>query len=345
MKVSIVVPVYNAEEFLHESITSIINQTYKDIEIVCVDDGSIDQSFKILELYRKRDKRIVVLSQDNQGSAVARNTGFDSTSGEYVLFLDADDVFDKNLVYHVVLNAEETHADIIVFNYDVLNNKTKSKSSPVYKKPDTIISAVFSASDIPDSIFNSFGNNAWTKAFKRSFLDRTNLKFDFELRRAQDALFTNQALVLADSISYINEVLVSYREHDNNSWLTINKYPFNGLEFLEKMHSYLHETKIYDLYKSSFDRMFSRSAVYNLQMLLPHPEFADVFQRANQLFSEFDIDLAQNRDEDVLLVAYGDIVGFVQHHFKLLMESEQYYRKSFEDVQNSRSYKLARLFR
>ena len=96
-KVSVVLPVYNVENYLKECLDSLVEQTYKDIEIICVDDGSSDSSLKILKEYAVIDNRIIVLEQKNQGAAVARNFGLSVATGEYVSFLDSDDVFSLNL--------------------------------------------------------------------------------------------------------------------------------------------------------------------------------------------------------------------------------------------------------
>ena len=91
IKVSIIIPVYNAEKYLHECLESICSQTYNNIEILCVDDGSTDMSAETIKTFQKEDKRIVLIQQTNQYAGVARNNGFDAAKGEYVVFLDADD--------------------------------------------------------------------------------------------------------------------------------------------------------------------------------------------------------------------------------------------------------------
>lgn len=91
IKVSVIIPVYNVEKYLEECLDSIINQTLKEIEIICIDDGSTDSSLNVLENYKKKDKRIIVLQQQNLGAGAARNKGLDLARGKYLSFLDADD--------------------------------------------------------------------------------------------------------------------------------------------------------------------------------------------------------------------------------------------------------------
>ena len=111
MMISIIVPVYNSEKYIDRCLDSILNQTYKDLEIVLVNDGSNDQSLKILENYALRDTRIKVVNQENKGVAAARNTGLDNATGDYILYVDSDDWIENNMVERMVeLSA---NADIV----------------------------------------------------------------------------------------------------------------------------------------------------------------------------------------------------------------------------------------
>ena len=116
MMISIIVPVYNSEKYIDKCLDSILNQTYKDLEIVLVNDGSNDQSLKILEKYALRDTRIKVVNQENKGVAAARNTGLDNATGEYILYVDSDDWIENNMVERMVeLSA---NADIVFCGND-----------------------------------------------------------------------------------------------------------------------------------------------------------------------------------------------------------------------------------
>lgn len=116
MMISIIVPVYNSEKYIDRCLDSILNQTYKDLEIVLVNDGSNDQSLKILENYALRDTRIKVVNQENKGVAAARNTGLDNATGDYILYVDSDDWIENNMVERMVeLSA---NADIVFCGND-----------------------------------------------------------------------------------------------------------------------------------------------------------------------------------------------------------------------------------
>lgn len=105
--VSIVMPIYNAENYLKDSLDSLISQKYKNLEIICVDDGSTDNSLRILENYKRIDDRIKILKQKNQFAGVARNNGLDHANGKYIMFLDSDDIFEKSMISNLVKKAEK----------------------------------------------------------------------------------------------------------------------------------------------------------------------------------------------------------------------------------------------
>ena len=126
-KISIIIPVYNADKYLEACLESIINQTMKDIEILCIDDGSTDNSPIILKKFANLDSRIKVLKQNNLGAAVARNKGIKIASGEYLLFLDADDYFDLRLCDIAYSTIKSVDADVALFGaykYDETTNTT-----------------------------------------------------------------------------------------------------------------------------------------------------------------------------------------------------------------------------
>jgi hypothetical protein len=149
---------------------------------------------------------------------------------------------------------------------------------------------LFSPLDIKSRIFNVFVNNAWSKAFRKDFLLDNNLVFDTELRRAQDALFTNMALVSAKTLKFVDEVLVKYRVHDSASWLTINRYPLCGLWYLQKLRHFLQKNKLLKTYEKSFDNQCAEDMSYSLEHLSVFPEFNEAFLTAKKMIAEYGLD-------------------------------------------------------
>ena len=126
-KISIIVPVYNSENYVKKTIESLVKQTLKEIEIILVDDGSKDNSGKICDEYAKKDERILVIHKENAGQAKARNTGIDIAKGKYIMFLDADDMYEANTCEKMYNKAEEQQADYVSANYIMINENDEKR--------------------------------------------------------------------------------------------------------------------------------------------------------------------------------------------------------------------------
>lgn len=125
VKLSIVIPVYNAEKYIRACLDSLCGQSLKEIEIICVNDGSTDNSLKILQEYAQKDKRVIIADQENKGANAARKTGYLCSSGEYFTLVDADDWLEPNLYETVIKKMEQENADCGVFNWYVENGKAQ----------------------------------------------------------------------------------------------------------------------------------------------------------------------------------------------------------------------------
>ena len=128
-KVSVVIPVYNTQKYLDQCLGSILFQTYRNLEIICVNDGSTDNSLAILQKYAKFDKRIKIIDQKNMGISPARNEGMKVATGEFIIFFDSDDFFDSTMIEEMVMKAEEYDADIAVCSYSVFDDRVQKDVS------------------------------------------------------------------------------------------------------------------------------------------------------------------------------------------------------------------------
>ena len=125
-KISVIIPVYNAHDYLRDCINSILNQTLKEIEVICVDDDSTDDSLAILEEYARSDARLKVIHQENGGAGAARNNGLQYAEGEYLSILDCDDFFEQNMLERSYQEAKEKEADILVFGCDFYDTESQT---------------------------------------------------------------------------------------------------------------------------------------------------------------------------------------------------------------------------
>lgn len=218
-KVSIVLTVFNMESCLKQAIDSVLQQTFSNYELICIDDGSRDGSSEILDSYAKKDSRVRVVHKDNSGPANARNVGLDLASGEYVILLDSDDVFEPNMLEKLFKSLERTGADISVCRSDMFDHGTGlHKAAPWTAKVDQlpIDKEVFTANDMPDTVLSAFVGWPWDKLYRRSFLEKHQLRFP-DLKNSEDLLFVFMSLVLANGIVLIDDELIHHRMNRTGS--------------------------------------------------------------------------------------------------------------------------------
>lgn len=217
-KISVIIPVYNVEKYLKQCLNSLINQTLRDIEIICVDDGSTDGSVEIIEKFAKKDSRVSLIRQKNSYAGVARNNGLKSAVGKYVIFLDSDDFFDSDMLLSMYEKAESEGAEICLCGAKNFNEKTGEYSFPIHYLNTNYLpqSTPFSAKDMSKRIFNAISPAPWSKLFRRDFVLKNKLQFQ-PLKKTNDLLFVYTALVCAEKITYIDAPFVSYRVENGSS--------------------------------------------------------------------------------------------------------------------------------
>ncbi len=226
--VSFILPVYNVEPFLAQCLDSLLNQSMKAIEVICVDDGSKDRSLEILEAYAGKDSRVRVFTQKNQFAGAARNLGLQHARGEYVVFLDSDDFFHPDLAKEAYMAAKQKNADVVLFGAMHYNNQTGE-----YKEAKWLLNAnlapvkqPFSWKDCSGKLFQISTPCPWTKMFRRDFVQAKGLQFQ-KLQNSNDVYFTYSAMAMADRIVVVNKVLTYYRVAITTSLqATKSKNPF-----------------------------------------------------------------------------------------------------------------------
>ncbi len=213
-KITVIVPVYNVENYLEEAINSVISQTYKNLEILIIDDGSTDNSSQICDKYAKKDIRIKVFHQTNKGLSGARNTGLKNATGKYIMFLDSDDKFEPQACETMYKFIERTKADYAIGNYINIDEDGSKWENPIFKK-DTYKEFTLSIKDYEKS-FYIMNSAVWNKIFRKSFLDSLNITF-VERLPAEDAIFTTTCFIKSKKVCYIPEIIYQYRQRYSNS--------------------------------------------------------------------------------------------------------------------------------
>ena len=217
VKISVVMPIYNAADYLKPAIDGVLNQTLTDIELICVDDGSTDGSLAILKSYQESDERVRIVTENNAGPSIARNKGLLRARGKYVLFLDADDFYDYSLLEKLYNLAEEESLDIAVCKFDIYNNRKAKFEDNIRSDHGEIFGddVVVSKNDFPDVILSCTTGYVWNKLFRREFLAEKEIVFDEELRVFEDTHFIVTALSLADRVGKCHERLIHHRVYTN----------------------------------------------------------------------------------------------------------------------------------
>lgn len=254
-KVSVIVPVHNAEKYLEQCLNSILGQTLKDIEVICVNDKSTDGSAAILDSYAANEPRLRVLQSPGLGAGGARNIGLESAQGKYLSFLDADDFFEPDMLESAVAKAEEDQSDIVVYGswlYDTMRQANRQAKWMLNTEclPE---GRPFAPSEIADCLFNVFGNYTWNKLFRTSLVREKGVLFQ-EISRTNDLFFTCTALTQADLISVIDKIFVHYRVATQTSLQSTNdRDPLSFLKAFDALHVFLEFNDLLPQYEESFD--------------------------------------------------------------------------------------------
>lgn len=223
-KISVIIPIYNVEDYLEQCVESILNQTYTNLEIILVNDGSTDSSGEICDRYKNIDKRIKVIHKENGGLSDARNYGIEASTGDYIAFLDSDDWADKNLYMTLYKNIKKNHADISICNFK------KYYSDKDIEKQE--LNEVKCYSNI-EALERLYCNDAvimvvaWNKLYKRKVIG--DLRFPVG-KIHEDEYLTPMIIYNANKISYINNELIYYRQRENS--ITNKKFNIKRLDYL-----------------------------------------------------------------------------------------------------------------
>ena len=253
MQVSVIIPVYNIAVHLEQCLDSVAGQTLTDIEIICVDDGSTDESPVILARYAARDSRFLVVTQANAGPGIARNTGLALAGGEFVIFLDSDDWFEPDFLEKMVQRARETGADVTICRAVEFDAQTgKDFPSEWMLKTSYLPDLVFTPEDVASHLFQFTYGMAWDKLYVHSFLINSGLQFP-ALRNSEDLAVVFPTLLAAKRISVLPDVLLHHRVNRSMSVSnTRSRQPEAPYEAFRIVKEYLETQGQMKLYERSF---------------------------------------------------------------------------------------------
>ncbi|MDR1292523.1 MAG: glycosyltransferase [Clostridiales Family XIII bacterium] len=268
-KISVISPIYNAAQYLDRFFESLLGQTFADFELICVDDGSTDESAEIIEGYTRRDSRVSLIRQANGGAGAARNAGLDAATGDFLSFIDCDDFFERDMYRLMLEAATSTDADICVCASDayISDEDIYRAHKRSFVKDYMPEQRVFSYTDAPDYIFNMFRGWAWDKLYKADFVKSSGLRFQ-EIANLNDAFFVYASLIRARRITTVDRVLVHKSEHlyDSVSASSAKKWDDSRLAY-GKLRDWLVSEGVFETVERSFANRVLRNAIWNLGIL------------------------------------------------------------------------------
>lgn len=229
-KISVIVPVYNAEKYLSQCIDSILRQDFTDFELLLIDDGSKDNSGFICDEYAQKDQRVKVFHKKNGGVSSARNLGIDNAQGEYIAFIDSDDYVDHNYL-SILTNAPI--ADLIITGYKEFGSGTNSSDNfKLYN--DSIYTATHFSECLSVTLNDATMRAPWDKLFRRNIIKENSIYFDPLISYAEDAVFVHTYLLYCHSIAFKSGTPYHYRIESNTSLL---KYGMSSDKYLYTLHT------------------------------------------------------------------------------------------------------------
>ncbi len=261
MKVSIIIPVFNSFNYLEQCVNSALNQSYKDIEILLIDDGSTDGSESICDYYASLDTRVKTYHLSNQGVSHARNFGIAKANGDYISFLDADDLMDQTMIEMMIGATNNGKIDIVQCGFKTIKINGSCLKEYLYDY-DNLASCNF-----VNYLFHPhkyISNNVWTKLIKRSVC--TSIKFNEKLKIGEDFLFVIDALLISKSIRIIPNLLYVYYKRSGsatNSTFSLKEFDdfdiddyllnrFNSSSYLKKLINGRDAKRCVEIYVSAF---------------------------------------------------------------------------------------------
>lgn len=304
-EISVIVPIYNAEQYLAQTIESIINQSFKNIEIILVNDGATDSSPSICEEYAKKDKRIIVANKPNGGLADARNYGMKQAHGKYYMFIDADDLFEVDSCECMLNEIKKHDADYVIGNYQIIDDDGKKWPAPAFDQ-EKYTNMVLDINDHEKS-FWVMNSTSWNKIYKAEFLKKNDIYFKVP-SPAEDAYCSWMCYVKAEKGVYLPNVMYLYRNTPNSLSKNCSINYFHGIN-----RSY---RAIYEALKEADGLCFYRYTyakvnAYLLCQLIDSEKITN--QEKKELLGEFKWfwDLAKELKADVINDSIRALYDFV----------------------------------
>ena len=321
VKISVILPVYNVANYLRKCLDSLVNQTFKDFEVICVNDGSTDLSLSILEGYALSDSRFKIITQENQGLSGARNTGIRNVQGEYILFVDSDDWLADNALELLYNHVQGFNSDITMFKFKYYDEYSSIFSEGPFTNLEVIDSSFFTGNfyymDVLDIIFK-ISHAPFNKLYKTSFINDLGAEF-LHGSYYEDLEFFYKVFLKSKKVSVLPEYLYFYRIRDKSISTSGDEGSFDIFNILETTKEYIIDAGIYDKIKQDW-------------LMFIVVNFKYVYLRLNDVLKDQFIDIMKEKYNSYELndVCYND-----NWHYE-----DRAFHASILDAQNYREFNL-----
>lgn len=268
-QISVIIPVYNTEKYLREAVDSILNQTFRDIEVIAINDGSTDNCLEILNEYAKNDHRVKVFSQENKGLSLTRNFGLDNSNGRYIYFFDSDDILYPTALEEIFNKCEINNLDFCFFDAEILFDGEVSNVSYDYSRCHLLEDKVYGGLDITNLLLdlNKFRASACLYLLKRDYWISINIYFKKTIH--EDELFTSLLYLQAKRVGFVNKAFFKRRVR-SSSIVTSSYNEKNLFAYFFTVDKLLEFSNKNIEYKTTINRLCSNivnSAVYRANPL------------------------------------------------------------------------------
>ncbi len=324
-KVSVIIPVYNIEKYLSRCLDSIINQTYKNLEIICVNDGSTDNSLNILEHYKKLDDRLIIISTKNSGQGAARNTGLEYATGKYTMFADSDDYMSSNMVENLVNCIEESGAEVVTSDF-YTNNAHRDINQKYFchrqftKIPPNTKFINLDVNNIINYLYVTV--TCWGKIFLSDFLKNNNIQFPPN-NINDDVIFWADIYSRLKRLSYTPQAPYFYRRRSGSLMKLRNERVFDIIIAHKRVKEIFIQNNMYEKMKNILDYIMIQDFLTKIN-LLKQPLQEKFFNDIKDLMLDVDCEELKNLPLNDDYKVYIDICKIYKESnyedFRKLME-------------------------
>lgn len=344
-------PVYNCEDYLEDTLDCVFDQTFKDFELICVDDGSSDDSLDILKEFSRKDSRLRIISQENKGSGAARNRGLKESNGKYLFFMDSDDYIVPDFLKISNKNISKGDFDFIMFQ--IASIRYNRKDGDVMFTPYNLNEEfVFNYEINKTSVLNSYFA-PWSKFYKKEFLEKQNILFDEELPY-EDVLVHVKSMIKASKILFVPECLYYYRLDSQNSLTSDSTTHIKIFDVIESVKQYLVAENLLDAFEIEFESFKTQQAIYHLSF----PIDEEYFMKAKSYLKDVDCQnntIINDYSKEIYEIMFNcpsieicqknlKMASLENENRQLIIKRDRHKHKK-EEIESSRSWRLTQSLR